>query len=67
MGTETCRQYSITGNVVIMVSGIEQLNKTFHSQLPVSVKVIKTMHPLNLNTQCYPGIDMKGFDKPVCI
>src|SRR4030095_16314608 len=39
IGTELRKQYSIVGNVVIQASRIEQLNKTFKSQLLVSREV----------------------------
>lgn len=39
IGSSVRRQYSITGNVVIMASRIEQLNKRWHSQLLISQEV----------------------------
>jgi adenylate cyclase len=40
IGTDTRQQYSITGNVVIMASRIEQLNKEYASQILVSKEVL---------------------------
>ncbi|MTI40241.1 adenylate/guanylate cyclase domain-containing protein [Fulvivirga lutimaris] len=39
VGTEIRKQYSITGNTVITAARIEQLNKTYHSQLLISEEV----------------------------
>lgn len=41
IGTEIRRQYSITGNVVILASRIEQLNKKFDSQILLSDDALK--------------------------
>ena len=39
IGSAARKQYSITGNVVIMASRLEQLNKLWHSQLIISGEV----------------------------
>ena len=39
VGTEMRKQYSITGNTVILASRIEQLNKEYDSQLIISKEV----------------------------
>jgi adenylate cyclase len=41
IGTDVRRQYSITGNVVILASRIEQLNKEYGSQMLVSADVMR--------------------------
>jgi len=41
VGSDLRKQYSITGNVVILASRIEQLNKRFGSQLLISREVLR--------------------------
>ena len=41
IGSEARQQYSISGNVVILASRIEQLNKYYDSQLLVSAEVLR--------------------------
>ncbi len=43
IGSSARKQYSITGNVVIMASRIEQLNKRWHSQLIISGEVFREL------------------------
>jgi len=43
IGSSVRKQYSITGNVVIMASRIEQLNKRWHSQLIISAEVFNEL------------------------
>jgi adenylate cyclase len=66
IGNAERQQYSITGNVVIMASRIEQLNKTYQSQLLVSEEVIREtnfVHP----SQKLGNIILKGFETPLSI
>ena len=44
VGTAERKQYSITGNTVILASRIEQLNKQFESQLLISEEVFKRVN-----------------------
>ena len=44
IGSSLRRQYSITGNVVILASRIEQLNKEFNSQILVSKEVLDNIN-----------------------
>ncbi|MEM6361395.1 MAG: adenylate/guanylate cyclase domain-containing protein, partial [Bacteroidota bacterium] len=43
VGTEIRKQYSVTGNTVITAARIEQLNKTFKSQLLISDSVYQRL------------------------
>ncbi len=43
IGSAIRQQYSITGNVVIIASRIEQLNKRWHSQLIISEEVFNEL------------------------
>jgi adenylate cyclase len=43
IGSAVRKQYSITGNVVIMASRIEQLNKRWHSQLIISGEIFREL------------------------
>jgi len=67
IGTDIRQQYSITGNVVIMASRIEQLNKEFQSQLLVSEDVTRSIANFIPETNSYRDISVKGFEKPVTI
>ncbi len=44
IGSSLRKQYSITGNVVIIASRIEQLNKKHHSQLLISEEVFELLN-----------------------
>lgn len=67
VGTAIRKQYSITGNTVILSSRIEQLNKEYDSQLLVSEEVINAVNidrlekrPINLGE-----VKVKGREKPI--
>jgi len=68
IGSAIRKQYSITGNVVIMASRIEQLNKRLHSQLIISEEVF---NELDANVKAVfmsqkPAI-VKGINRPVLL
>ena len=68
IGSVTRKQYSITGNVVILASRIEQLTKKFNSQLLISEEVYIRLDPTT--KEQYKGlglIDVKGRGKPISI
>lgn len=62
IGTDSRRQYSITGNVVIAASRIEQLNKKFDSQLLVSEEVAVSLEGLPLPAELLGTFSLKGMD-----
>lgn len=68
IGSSVRKQYSITGNVVIMASRIEQLNKRWQSQLIISAEVY---HELRTGTKRLfmpqKPVKMKGINRPVLL
>ena len=67
IGTAQRRQYSITRNVVILASRIEQLNKQFASQLLVSEEVIQAIDINTSCTTCFGSVALRGWHKPVVV
>ncbi len=60
IGTDTRQQYSITGNVVILASRIEQLNKDFGSQMLASKEVIECLSEKPEGAQALGYVHIKG-------
>ena len=60
IGTDTRQQYSITGNVVILASRIEQLNKDFGSQMLASQEVIECLSEKPEGAQALGYVHVKG-------
>lgn len=67
IGTAQRQQYSITGNVVILASRIEQLNKQYASELLVSEDVIDNLDITPASARCHGHVALKGWHKPVAI
>ena len=65
IGSEQRKQYSITGNVVILAARIEQLNKIYDSQLLVSAEVLKAGGDLAHNAVPIGPVQVKGRDEPI--
>lgn len=65
IGTEARKQYSIIGNVVILASRIEQLNKKFNSTLLVSKEVFNKISIKIKKVQFLGDIILKGRTKPI--
>ena len=67
VGSSLRKQFSVTGNVVILASRIEQLNKTFDSQLLISdeVRARSGMRP----EEVIPlgAVQVKGRDEPLVL
>jgi adenylate cyclase len=60
VGTETRKQYSISGNTVILASRIEQLNKTYGSRLLISKEVKEKVELKDLKTEYHGKVQIKG-------
>ncbi|MCF6359679.1 MAG: adenylate/guanylate cyclase domain-containing protein [Cyclobacteriaceae bacterium] len=68
IGSTARKQYSITGNVVILASRIEQLNKKFNSQLLISEEVHLQLDPKIKDMYVALGsVNVKGREKPISI
>jgi class 3 adenylate cyclase len=64
VGTELRKQYSITGNTVILASRIEQLNKKFGSQLVISREVHDKLEHFNGEVE-FKKVIVKGRKTPI--
>ncbi|MCI0695406.1 adenylate/guanylate cyclase domain-containing protein [candidate division KSB1 bacterium] len=65
VGTPLRRQYSITGNVVILASRLEQLNKQYQSQLLISEEVWEAIGRNARDAVALGPAQIKGRDEPV--
>lgn len=63
VGTTTRKQYSATGNVVILASRIEQLNKKYNSTVLISKEVLETVKIENYTS--LGEVNVKGRQKPI--
>jgi adenylate cyclase len=64
VGSPERKQYSVTGNVVILASRIEQLNKEYGSQLLVSGEVLARAGGQRAATPLGP-VRVKGHEQPI--
>jgi adenylate cyclase len=67
VGTSIRKQYSISGNTVILASRIEQLNKKFNTQVLVSEEVIENSMVSEIKAESLGEIQIKGREQPVNI
>ncbi len=68
IGSSVRKQYSITGNVVIMASRIEQLNKRWHSQLVISREVFNQLaEDIKTAFKAKEPVKMKGIHRPALL
>ena len=68
VGTETRKQYSVTGNTVIIAARVEQLNKTYGSQMIITEEVF--VHLTKKDVKTTPErheVTVKGRKTPVDI
>ncbi|OFZ96414.1 MAG: hypothetical protein A2Z64_02095 [Betaproteobacteria bacterium RIFCSPLOWO2_02_67_12] len=67
IGSAERKQYSITGNVVILASRIEQLNKDFGSQLLISGEVLQASGEQGTDAVPLGPVRLKGREEPLQI
>ncbi len=65
VGTEDRKQYSVTGNTVILASRLEQLNKKFNTSVIVSKDVIDNIKPEGAEFKSLGNVNVKGFASAV--
>ena len=65
VGTSIRKQYSITGNVVILASRMEQLNKKYNSQILISKEVLDRIDSKEVNQKQLGLVDIKGRSDPM--
>ncbi len=67
VGTSIRKQYSISGNTVILASRIEQLNKKFNTQVLVSEEVLQNAIAPETDPENLGEVQIKGREKPIII
>ena len=67
VGTEARKQYSVTGNPVIIASRVEQLNKTYKSQLIITEEVFNKLDQTTNLDKSFMEVLVKGRSNPVKI
>jgi adenylate cyclase len=65
VGTTQRKQYSITGNTVILASRLEQLNKQFKSSILISREVLDRLKLKNFSTKSLGDVQIKGRKEPL--
>jgi adenylate cyclase len=65
IGSAQRQQYSITGNVVILASRIEQLNKDYGSQILASREVLEHAGGVPPGTERLGPVRVKGREQPI--
>jgi len=67
VGSKLRQQYSITGEVVILASRIEQLNKSYDSRLLVSHDVLSQLNGEASGADLLGPVNVKGHKEPLVI
>jgi adenylate cyclase len=65
VGTSLRKQYSVTGNVVILASRLEQLNKKYDSSILISKEVYDKIDQGLVTTLDLGPVNVKGRQKPI--
>jgi adenylate cyclase len=65
IGSQARQQYSISGNVVILASRLEQLNKDYGSQLLVSAEVLRAAGEEGRGAEPLGAVQLKGHDEAI--
>ncbi len=65
VGTAIRKQYSITGNTVILASRIEQLNKNYNSSFLISKEALQEIKTNHIVPECLGKIQVKGRSEPI--
>ena len=65
VGSALRKQYSVTGNVVILASRIEQLNKVYASQILASAEVVRAAGDAAAGAAPLGTVRVKGREAPV--
>ncbi len=65
VGTEDRKQYSVTGNTVILAARLEQLNKEFNSSVIVSKDVVDNLKTEDVEFISLGDVTVKGFANPI--
>ena len=65
IGSALRQQYSVTGNVVIIASRIEQLNKEFGAQILCSREVLEAAGEDTTGARSLGPVKVKGRDQPI--
>ncbi len=67
VGTSVRKQYSISGNTVILASRVEQLNKTYNSRLLISEEVLHNVSFNGITPEPLGDVKIKGREKPMSL
>ena len=67
VGNDERRQYSITGNTVILAARLEQLNKQYQSSLIYSKEVYESLPKEFQDAVSFESVMVKGRKKPIDI